>query len=139
MTWTPDEAQQIGRMEGTLDGIAGSLSLQEPRVSALEAWSNRIRGALKIVAVTLGIGGPIVAALLLAGCTHMHAKEYFESGELKSSVLVTVLGTGEVNALSEDGDIIYESSATGISDNGAKLIEDAVAAAVKASLPVPVP
>lgn len=139
MSWNADEGQQIGRMEGTLNTIAKRIATQEPRIAALEGWSNRVKGALKIATVLIGLGATLAAAVVMSGCTHFVLEEYaIDSGNLVKKVAVTVVGTGDVNVLTEGTDVLYESSGTGLSDNSVKLVEKAVEAGVKAAIPLPV-
>jgi len=140
MTWSAKEAHQIGRMEGTLDGIKDSLAMQEPRVSKLEEFQNRAKGALKVIGVALSIGASIVAAILISGCatakTHC---TYDDKGKVKTQwSRSTVIGKGDTDMTIEACiGILFETSDTGISNNAVKVVEKAVEAGVKAALPTP--
>lgn len=121
MALTNDEAQQIGRIEAKLDFVVETMTTDSTRISALEAFANRAKGVLAF----LSLAASILAGVLLLGCAHSHTRTYYADGSLKCSSATTVLGQGQVEVLveSEDcPDTIYESTDTGISDNGRETV-----------------
>ncbi len=136
MSWNSEEGQQIGRIEAKVDDLVTHQKANGKRLSAVETWQNKAKGVVALLALTSGI----IAALIWTGCAHAHVKTYYPDGALHCNAVTTVLGQGDVAVLVESDecpDTIYESDATGLSDNGVKALEKAVEAAVKSAVPVP--
>jgi hypothetical protein len=127
-----EESQQIGRIEAKVDILIDSDTRMGGRVTALEKFSNRVKGVLAFITFF----GSIIGLVIVQGCAHWHHKE-FADGELISSTVSTVIGTGETSYIlqCEHGVEAYTTADTGISTNGKDLAADAVAAGVKAALP----
>jgi len=136
MTWTPDEARQIGRLETSLKAISTALVEVKPRVTELETFANRVKGVLAVIM----FGGSILAIVLMSGCTTTKTACRIKTPttEYTGIVRTTVIGKGDsdISAMGNRcGDFTATSKDGGISDNGVRVIENAVAAGVKAAIP----
>ena len=117
MSWSSEEAIQIGRMEQKLDDITEDNRAYARRLTAVEVFMHRVKGA----AALLTAAASVIAVFFLSGCAHQHIRTYYVTGEIKCDSLTTVLGQGEVSVLVESAecpDTIYESVGTGLSNNG---------------------
>jgi hypothetical protein len=129
MTWTPDEARTIGRIETKIDQ---ALSFG-PRVSKLETFANRAKGVLAF----LSLAGSILAVVLMSGCvtakTHC---AYAADGTLqKAWTRTTIVGKGDTAiAINACKKLDFSTADTGLSDNGVEAFEKAAKAAVRAAL-----
>ncbi len=70
-------------------------------------------GGSAVVSIIIALGA---AALFGSGCSHIHVA-YHPDGTL-ASVKHTIIGTGQIGVLVEGTDVLLESEATGLSDNG---------------------
>lgn len=117
MSWSPEESQQIGRMEQKLDDIAEDNRANGQRLTTVETFMNRAKGFAAFIVTAASIA----TLFFVAGCAHQHIKTYYPTGDLKCDSLTTVWGQGQVAVLVESDDCpdtIYESEGTGLSDNG---------------------
>lgn len=130
MALTNLEAQQMGRIEAGVEILVDRADGQEQRVLKLEGQASSFKGALAILSLLFTLG----CAYVVAGCAHYHSKTYVD-GELTSSTVSTVIGTGETSFIGVTDK--YTTTDTGLSDNGKEAIRDAVEAGVRAALPLP--
>jgi hypothetical protein len=124
MALNPQESQQIGRIEAKVDILLESDKECEIRLSKLESWSSKSKGALAILSLLFTLG----CAYIVAGCAHMHDISYYPSGAIQNEVVSTVIGTGETTLLIEcdNGEKFYTTRDTGISDNAVEGVEAGV-------------
>jgi hypothetical protein len=125
MALNPQESQQIGRIEAKVDILLESDKECEVRLSKLESWSSKSKGALAILSLLFTLG----CAYIVAGCAHYSNTNYYPSGVIAQETVSTVLGSGEATIL--DGEDLYSTRDNGISDN----VVDGVKAAVTATPP----
>lgn len=131
------------RLERRLAVIDGKLDKKEDkevvnlvrkRVGKLEEFSNRAKGILAFLTLVGGIAFTVWAS----GCAHQHVRTFYPTGEPECDLVTTVIGGGTISVLVEDEicpDTIYESTDTGITDNGKEVITEAVEAGVRAAIP----
>lgn len=85
----------------------------------------------------------IVLALLLGGCAHSLDKFYWSDGQRCAFISSYVIGTGNTAKVIQNPCVVelYDTSDTGISDNGvkmgSKIAEGLAKGAVKGIVPVP--
>ena len=128
MSLTPTEAQQMGRIEEGVKTLVDRADDCSGRVKNLESFASWTKGALAVLSLLFTLG----CAYLVAGCAHYHHKTYVD-GELVSSTVSTVIGTGETTFVDETD--AYTTQDTGLSDNAKEALADAVEAGVRAALP----
>ena len=142
MALTPQESQQLGRIEAKVGHIHDTLKEhvadETPRLVKLERHVSWVKGVLAVISVLFTIG----CAFIIGGCAHSHTRTYFPDGKLKCNSATTVLGQGQVDVLVESDecpDTIYESNDTGLSDNGkdaiGEIAEGVAAGVVKGVAP----
>jgi hypothetical protein len=110
MALTPQESQQMGRIEEGVKTLVNRAENCETRVSKLEGFASRTKGALGILTLLLTVG----CAWWVAGCAHYHDTTYYPSGAIAHETVSTVLGAGEATIV--DGEL-YSTRDNGISDN----------------------
>ena len=111
----------MGRIEANVDILVKRGDDCDARLNTLEKGGAKIKGALAILSLLFTLG----CAYIVAGCAHYHQKEYV-NGQLTSSTVSTVIGTGETSLLFAPGVTEYTTLGTGVSDNATEIIEDAV-------------
>jgi hypothetical protein len=117
MALTPQESQQMGRIEAGVEILVDRADGQEERVLKLEGSASKIKGALCILSLLLTVG----CAWLIAGCAHYHNTDYYPNGAIAQETVSTVLGSGEATIL--DGDDLYSTRDNGLSDNALEGVE----------------